>query len=142
MRISDWSSDVCSSDLVDEAGTLAGRVVAVVRDAGQQTRGLRNDRCLVAPSLRWRPGADTDVKLLGVIQRDTSASSQQFLPLVATILAPSKDREISNRTFLGDYDYDTLEQRSVSATLIVDHRFSYAISVSSRARYKIGRAHV
>src|SRR3546814_19997833 len=97
MRISDWSSDVCSSDLVDEAGTLAGRVVAVVRDAGQQTRGLKNDRFLVAPSLRWRPGADTDVKLLGVIQRDTSASSQQFLPLVATILAPSQDRETSNQ---------------------------------------------
>src|SRR3546814_10297533 len=46
----------------------------------------------------------------------------------------------SSDLFLGDYDYDTLEQRSVSATLIVDHHFSDAISVSSRARYIDARA--
>src|SRR3546814_7308232 len=56
--------------LVTGVQTCALPILAVVRDAGQQTRGLKNDRFLVAPSLRWRPGADTDVKLLGVIQRD------------------------------------------------------------------------
>src|SRR3546814_4720346 len=78
MRISDWSSDVCSSDL---------------------------------------------------------ASSQQFLPLVSTILAPSDARRIDNRTFLGDPDYDTLKQRTASVTLIADHQFSEAVSISGRARY-------
>jgi iron complex outermembrane recepter protein len=120
---------------LDDAGRFAARVVGVVRDAGQQTRGLQDDRFLLAPSLTWRPGSDTQVTLLGVIQRDTSASSQQFLPLVSTILAPSEARKIDNRTFLGDYDYDILNQRSLSATLIVDHRFSDLVSVSARARY-------
>src|SRR3546814_10665220 len=93
MRISDWSSDVCSSDLSD-----------------QQTDSLKDDRVLISPSLTWRPGADTQFSLIGLYQRDTSASSQQFLPLVSTILAPSDARRIDNRTFLGDPDYDTLKQ--------------------------------
>lgn len=120
---------------LDDAGNFAARAVAVVRDAGQQTRGLQDDRFVLAPSVTWRPGADTQVTLLGVIQRDSSASSQQFLPIVSTILAPSEARRIDNRTFLGDHDYDVLNQRSLSTTLIVDHRFSDLVSVSARARY-------
>jgi iron complex outermembrane receptor protein len=114
---------------------LAGRIVGVVRDAGQQTRSLDDDRLLLAPSLTWRPGDDTQLTLIGLYQRDRSASSQQFLPLVATILAPSDDRRVSNRTFLGDADYDTLKQRTAAVTLIADHSFSEAFSISGRARY-------
>src|SRR3546814_4251449 len=40
-----------------------------------------------------------------------------------------------NRTFLGDPDYDTLKQRTASVTLIADHQFSEAVSISGRARY-------
>jgi iron complex outermembrane recepter protein len=120
---------------LDTAGSLAARVVGVIRDANQQTREIEDDRFLVAPSLAWRPGPDTQVTLIGVAQRDTAASSQQFLPVVATLLAPSAERRIDNRTFLGDADFDTLKQRSFSATLIVDHRFSELLSISGRTRY-------
>src|SRR3546814_8749204 len=34
MRISDWSSDVCSSDLVDEARFVVERIGQWVRDGG------------------------------------------------------------------------------------------------------------
>lgn len=117
------------------SGTLAGRIVGVVRDSDQQTDTLKDDRVLISPSLTWRPGADTQFNLIGLYQRDTSASSQQFLPLVSTILAPSDARRIDNRTFLGDPDYDTLKQRTASVTLIADHQFSEAVSISARARY-------
>lgn len=120
---------------LNASGTLAARVVGVVRDAGQQTRHLHDDRVLIAPSIAWRPGDDTQVTLIGVAQRDTSASSQQFLPLVASLLAPSPDRAIDNRTFLGDANYDTLRQRRASVTVIADHRFSSLLSVSARVRY-------
>lgn len=120
---------------LDAGGTLAGRVVGVLRDANQQTRLIDDDRALIAPSLSWRPGADTQVTLIGLYQHDRSASSQQFLPLLSAIQAPSRDRRLSNRTFLGDEDYDTLRQRTASATLIVDHRLSDVFSLSGRARY-------
>lgn len=120
---------------LDAGRTLAARVIGVARDAGQQTREIEDDRLLLAPSLAWRPDADTRVTLIGLVQRDTSASSQQFLPLVATILAPSDDRRIDNRTFLGDEEYDTLRQRTASLTLIAEHRLSDAVGLSARARY-------
>lgn len=115
--------------------TLAGRLVGVVRDSNQQTYTIKDDRVLLAPSLTWRPGADTQFTVIGLYQRDHSASSQQFLPLTATILAPSKDRRVDNRTFLGDPDYDTLRQRTASVTVIADHRVSDVLSLSARARY-------
>src|SRR3546814_1162333 len=41
------------------SGTLAGRIVGVVRDSDKQTDSLKDDRVLISPSLTWRPGADT-----------------------------------------------------------------------------------
>lgn len=125
---------------LDAAGTVAGRFVGVLRDSNQQTRSIRDDRVLLTPSLTWKPGPGTSVTLIGLYQRDRSASSQQFLPLVAAILAPNDERRASNRTFLGDEDYDTLRQRTASATVVVDHRVSDLLSLSGRARYTDAKA--
>src|SRR3546814_10374190 len=101
MRISDWSSDVCSSDL----------------------------RVLISPSLTWRPGADTQFSLIGLYQRDTSASSQQFLPLVSTILAPTDARRIDNRTFRSE------EHTSALQSLM---RISYAVfCLKKKKKYSV-----
>lgn len=121
-------------------GTLAGRLVGVVRDSNQQTRVIDDNRVLIQPSLSWAPGPDTTLTLIGLFQRDRSASSQQFLPVVAAIMAPNDARRLSNRTFLGDEDYDTLRQRTASATLIAEHRFSSLFSISARARYTDAKA--
>ena len=118
-----------------DSGVVAGRIVGVLRDANQQTRRLEDDRVFVSPSLTWRPGPDTEITAIGVYQKDSSASSQQFLPLPSTILAATDDRKISNRTFLGDEDYDTLKQERAAVTLIAQHRLSEVFSVSARARY-------
>lgn len=125
---------------LDSSGILAGRVVGVLRDSRQQTRLIDDNRELVQPSLSWRPDSDTRITLIGLYQHDRSASSQQFLPLVSAILAPNDARRLSNRTFLGDKDYDTLKQRTASATLIAEHRVSDLISISGRARYIDARA--
>ncbi|MGH6782002.1 MAG: TonB-dependent siderophore receptor, partial [Sphingomonadaceae bacterium] len=138
-----WDRKQAMVDLtgpLDAGGTLAGRIVGVVRDANQQTRLIDDDRVLIQPALSWRPGTDTEVTLIGLYQRDHSASSQQFLPVVSAIDAPSEARRLSNRTFLGDEDYDTLRQRTTSATLIVDQRVSELLSLSARARYTDAKA--
>lgn len=138
-----WDRKQAALDMtgpIDAAGTVAARLVGVVRDANQQTRLIDDDRVLLAPSLTWRPGPDTAVTLIGLYQRDRSASSQQFLPLVATVLAPNDERRVSARTFLGDEEYDTLRQRTASATVIVDHRVSNLLTLSGRARYTDAKA--
>src|SRR3546814_17548018 len=95
----------------------------------------RHTRCALVTGVQTCALPISQFSLIGLYQRDTSASSQQFLPLVSTILAPSDARRIDNRTFLGDPDYDTLKQRTASVTLIADHQFSEAVSISGRARY-------
>lgn len=119
---------------LNDAGTLAGRFVVVVRDSGMQTDQLPDDRIVLAPSLTWRPGEDTDITFLGQYQRDRTASSQQFLPVVSTLLA-SGERRLDPPTFLGDKDHDKLDARQATGTLLVEHRFSDALTLRSNLRY-------
>src|SRR3546814_10361252 len=88
MRISDWSSDVCSSDLrcvarvggADELRPLcaAGRGPgAVVRHAAARTRAVRRDRVLDRGDLgAWRAGlyGRGDLALDGVGRRFSNPS--------------------------------------------------------------------
>src|SRR3546814_19747098 len=53
MRISDWSSDVCSSDLCDRAGQR-GRAYPLERNACDQRRPVPDRQC--GPGGGFRPG--------------------------------------------------------------------------------------
>jgi iron complex outermembrane receptor protein len=119
---------------LNEAGTLAGRVVGVFRDSGMQTDEISDDRMFLSPSLTWRPSDRTQITFLGVYQRDETASSQQFLPVVATLLAPP-GRRLDNSTFLGDTGYDKLDARQASATVLAEHRFNDVLTWRSNLRY-------
>lgn len=125
---------------LDASGSFAARLVAVVRDSGQQTDFIPDDRVVISPSLTWRPGATTTLSAIGLYQRDKSASSQQFLPLASTILAGSGARRIDNSTFLGDRDYDRLVARQFTGTLLGEHRFSDSVTLRSRVKYVDARS--
>lgn len=114
-------------------GTLAGRIVALYRDSDQQTDFLKDDRLLIAPSLTWRPGADTDVTLIGSYQRDLNGSSQQFLPVAAMPLLGGPGLPVTR--FLGEPDFDRQLSRQYSATAALVHRFNDAVKLRSTARY-------
>jgi iron complex outermembrane receptor protein len=114
-------------------GDFAGRLVAVARDAGMQTREVEDDRIVVAPSLTWRATPDTTITLLGLYQDDHTASSQQFLPYVATL--QDDFPKLPVEAFLGEPDYDRLDTEQASLTLLASHRFSDAFSVNANVRY-------
>lgn len=117
-----------------DSGTVAGRVVALVRDSGMQTDKLPNDRVVFAPSLTWLIGERTRLTLLGLYQSDHTASSQQFLPVAATLLAP-EDQRLDPSTFLGDTGYDKLDARQASVTAQLEHRFNDDLTWRSNLRY-------
>jgi iron complex outermembrane receptor protein len=119
---------------LDSADTVAGRLVALVREAGTQTDSVDDDRIVINPSLTWRPGPDTSVTLIGTYQRDRGASTQQFLPIAATILAPKGER-LDTSTFLGDPEQDYLRARQYVGTLLAEHRFSDGVSFRTSLRY-------
>jgi len=120
---------------LDSGDTIAGRIVGVVRDSDTQTDYVKDDRIVVSPSLSWKPGPDTIITLLGTYQRDRTASTQQFLPIVATVLAPGDDRKLDVSTFLGDPDQDKLHANQYTGSLLAEHRFSDAITLRANMRY-------
>lgn len=113
---------------------LAARIVARVRDADTQTDHVPDDRVMVSPSLRWQPGEDTDVTLLGLYQEDDGGSTAQFLPLVGT-LYPNPNGKLGNGLFIGKPGWDRYDGRLLQGTGIVEHRLNDQVKVSLKARY-------
>ena len=72
--------------------------------------------------------------MLASYQRDETASSQQFLPVAATLHAPA-GRKLDPSTFLGDKDFDKLDARVASATVLFDHAFNDIVTWRSDLRY-------
>lgn len=114
--------------------TLAGRIVARVRDSGTQTDHVPDDRVMISPSLAWRPTENTDVTLIGLYQEDDGGSTSQFLPLVGTIL-PNPNGRLPNDLFIGKPGWDRYDGRLLQGTALVQHRFGDSLKVNLKARY-------
>ena len=114
--------------------TIAARLVVVARDAGTQTDFGKDNRLLVAPSIRFRPDERTDIVLAGLYQRDRAASVYTFHPVLATILAPP-NRRVHWGAYLGEPSLNYYNSRQLSGTLLVSHRFSDALSYNGSLRY-------
>src|SRR3546814_13279897 len=76
MRISDWSSDVCSSDLLERAGLpadLTERLEAAVAGAPRPVQELAN-RHWVRASLRRTAQGDRALVLVDVTEQQTASA--------------------------------------------------------------------
>ncbi|CAN5220895.1 TonB-dependent siderophore receptor [soil metagenome] len=121
---------------LNASGTLAARFVGVVRDADNQVDFGKDNRIFAAPSLRFRsPDGRTDIILSGFYQRDRAASIYSYLPVTATLLAPSKDRELRRGVYLGEPSHNFYNSENSSATLQLTQRLGDAITYSGRVRY-------
>ena len=58
-----------SKDAMDEEGKWLYRLVAVGRDSDTQVDYVKDDRVVIAPSLTWKPNADTSLTLQALQQR-------------------------------------------------------------------------
>ncbi len=114
--------------------TLAGRVVARVRDSGTQTDFVPDDRVLVSPSLTWSPGMDTELTLIGLYQEDDGGSTSQFLPLVGTLL-PNPNGQLPQDLFIGKPGYDRYDGRLAQGTALFRQNFSENVRLNMRGRY-------
>lgn len=121
--------------VLNDQGTVAGRLTVVGRDSGMQTDEIADDRWVVAPSITWQPDSDTSISFLGLWQQDRTASSQQFLPVVATLHASANQPRLDDSTFLGEPGFDKLNADQTSATLLVTHRFAPEVTFNSAVRF-------
>jgi iron complex outermembrane receptor protein len=108
---------------IDTEGKWLYRLVAVNRDSGTQVDHAPDDRILVAPSLTWRPNADTSLTLQAMYQKDKSGSLIGFFPWQGTLL-PSLYGPIPTSTFTGEPGFDRYDSRNTSLGYLFSHRIN------------------
>lgn len=131
---------------LDSTGAIAGndewlyRMVAVYLDTDTQVDHVDEETLVLAPSITWRPGDDTDITVL-LNYTDTEGDvAAQFLPIYGTLLAAPNGREIDSSSYLGDPDFNYYNTETKSVTLLASHRFNDVWSMEFTSRYTDGEA--
>lgn len=120
---------------VGDDGKLAFRVTGLARQADTQNDFTQDNRQFLAPALTWRPTPETEIILLGHIQRDrVEGWSGTFLPASGTLLANPNGR-LPIRRFVGEPGYDHLYRDQYAVGYIATHQLAPNLTLRSRARY-------
>lgn len=119
---------------LDQQGKLLYRFTGLIRDADTQVDHSENQRIALAPSLTWKPSADTSLTLLGKYQHDPNMLAFQFMPAAGTVLA-NPNGKISTKTFTGQPAFDDSELTQQQLGYVFEHRFDQVWKVRQNFRY-------
>lgn len=114
---------------------LAGRLVGVWRESDSQTDFVGERRIAINPSLTLRPGPDTQLTVIGMIQDDESGWAAQFLPYAATLGAPD-GKQLPWGTNLGEPSEDRFNISGEWVAINFSHQFSHVVELRQNARYE------
>lgn len=116
-------------------GTLLGRVSALYRDQDFFVHGSGQRRVFIAPSLTWKPSADTSLTLLG---RYVNDKINPWSPTTAYGTAlPNPNGDISIKLSINDTEYPAIQKNNYwTLGYVLDHKFSDAISFHQSVRYQ------
>lgn len=118
---------------LDANGQWLYRLVAVGRDSGTQVNHVDDDRVVLAPSLTWRPSADTSLTLQGLHQKDKSGSLIGFFPWQGTQL-PNQYGQIPRSTFISEPGWDAFDTENSSWGYLFSHRLNDSWTVRQNLR--------
>lgn len=123
-----------------ETGSLTWRVVGLLREATTQVDFSDDDAVAIAPSITWRPTADTELTLLYNHQKNDGSPLIQFASIYGTLYEAPNGRYLDDDLFVGEPSFDRFDAERDSLTLFADHRFDESWSVSGRARWLDAKA--
>lgn len=113
-------------DNLNEAGTLAYRLVGVLRDADAEWDHSNDDETYLSASLAWRPSDNTSlVFVLDHLNRDSVPGGGGH-PL---------DTDYDANRFFGEPDFNYRGIDRTTATMMFDHEFSNGLQLGVSARY-------
>ena len=118
---------------VDAEGRLLYRVTGLARDAELSTGGLPNDQFFIAPSLTWRPSADTSLTLLSEFIRMRTGSVWSSYPAAGTLLGNPNGR-VPVATFIGERDFNRYDQDQWMLGYLLEHRLDEVWTLRQNAR--------
>ncbi|MBX6743068.1 MAG: TonB-dependent siderophore receptor [Acetobacteraceae bacterium] len=118
---------------LDRNGVWSYGLTGLARRSDTQVEHMRDDRLFLAPTLTWRPTADTSLTLLPYYQRDRTQGGQ-FLPYVGTVVPTPFGRIPTNR-FTGEPGFDKFDRTQYGLGYAFEHRFNATWSVRQNLRY-------
>jgi len=120
---------------LDDEGKWLYRITGVARDAKLPIDAKeKDDRLYLAPSLTWKPSADTSLTLLSQFLRDRSGVVYNAAPVKGTLL-PNPNGRIRASTFLGEPGFDRFDQNQWMVGYQFEHRFGDTWTVRQNLRY-------
>ncbi|TGD75714.1 TonB-dependent siderophore receptor [Mangrovimicrobium sediminis] len=129
-----------STGALDADGRWLYRLVGVYRDAETQVDHVDDNSIVIAPSVTFRPGEDTNITLLLNYTEIESDTAAQFLPLYGTLYEAPNGRHIDSSTYTGEPGFNRYDATTTAVTLLADHRFNDTWSGELTARYTDAQA--
>lgn len=123
-----------SGGALNEDGSLQYRLTALARKADTSVQFSQEERIYVAPSLTWKPNADTQLTLHALYQHDPKGGFYGVLPSAGSIL-PNPNGQIPRDFFDGSPDYNKFDRKQASIGYSLSHRFNDQWSLSQNMRY-------
>ena len=131
---------VDSTAAIDASANWMYRFVGVYKDSGTQVDQVDDNTVVIAPSITWRAGDETNVTLLLNYTKTDSDTAAQFLPVVGTLQAADNGQRIDSSAYFGDPAFNKYEAVTASATLLASHRFNDMWSMEFTSRYTDAKA--
>ena len=123
-----------STGALNEDGTLQYRLTALARQSDTSVQFAEEERTYIAPSLTWKPNADTQLTVLGLYQHDPKGGFYGVLPSRGSIL-PNRYGAIPRNFFDGSPDHNDFDRTQSSLGYEFSHRLNGQWSVKQNLRY-------
>lgn len=125
--------DIDASGPLTSDSTLGYRLITLARRADTQVDFSREQRIVVAPTLRWTRGHRTAVTLYGLYQNDPDNNFAGWLPGNGTV-KPAPWGKYPRSFFAGEPGYDGYSRSQYMIGYTAEHSFSHAVTVRQNAR--------
>ncbi len=120
---------------LNEEGTVLYRVSGIGLSTDLQATDNSRDRVAVAPSLTWRPTAETSLTLLSLYQRDTTRGSpMNYLPAAGTALWNPNGR-LPTDVYLGEPEWDRWNRTVYAIGYLLEHAATDWLTLRNSYRY-------
>ncbi|RDU96517.1 TonB-dependent siderophore receptor [Trinickia dinghuensis] len=124
-------------DKLDPDGVYAYRFVGVARDGNALTGPNGDRRVALAPSLRWRPDADTSLTLTATYLQDRNDFAHNFLPAQGTVL-PNPNGQLTHDVYTGDPTFNDYRKKQWS----LGYQFSHNLDSTWTLRQSVRWMHL
>ncbi|HEY4250530.1 MAG TPA: TonB-dependent siderophore receptor [Roseomonas sp.] len=129
-----WRGSFDLGGALNQDRTLFGRITGTATTSETQVDHQREQRVAIAPSLSWRPNADTTLTVLGSYLYDPYAGFWNQLPYQGTLL-PNRYGPLPRDFFVGDDQYEHFTRQQAMIGYQFWHRFDDTWSVTQNLRY-------